>query len=72
VVPIFQNRCIICHSGTNDGPWPLTTYQHVADWQDIIRDQLLHCTMPPLDAGISITSDERMKILEWIRCALPQ
>jgi hypothetical protein len=72
VAPIFQERCILCHSGTIDGPWPLTDYEHIADWQDIIRGDLLDCTMPPVDAGVPITRDERLAILVWIRCALPR
>ncbi len=71
VAPIFQRRCIICHSGAVDGPWPLTNYEHIADWQDIIRGDMLDCTMPPVDAGVPITREERMAILTWIRCALP-
>jgi hypothetical protein len=55
----------------NDGPWPLTSYEHVANWQDIIRGAMLACTMPPADAGNLMTNDERMAILVWIRCALP-
>jgi hypothetical protein len=71
VTPIFQQRCILCHNGTNDGPWALTDYEHIADWQDIIRADLLDCTMPPADAGVPITREERLAILVWIRCGLP-
>jgi hypothetical protein len=71
VEPIFRERCVYCHSGTNDGPWSLTDYEHIADWQDIIRGDLLDCTMPPVDASVPLTHDERMAILVWIRCALP-
>jgi predicted small lipoprotein YifL len=72
VQPIFEQRCILCHNGTNDGPWALTDYEHIADWQEIIRADLLDCTMPPVDAGVPITRDERLAILVWIRCALPR
>lgn len=72
VTPIFEARCIICHSGAIDGPWPLTAYEHVADWQDAIRAELLDCSMPPPDAGVPITKDERLAILNWIRCGLPE
>jgi hypothetical protein len=72
VTPIFQQRCILCHNGTNDGPWALTDYEHIADWQEIIRADLLDCTMPPADAGVPITREERLAILVWIRCALPK
>jgi hypothetical protein len=70
VVPIFNRRCVTCHSGWA-GPWPLTSYTHVVDWQDTIRTELIGCTMPPPDAGIPITNDERTKILTWLRCGYP-
>jgi hypothetical protein len=48
--------------------WPLTDFRHVADWQDLIHDDLLACTMPPADAGFQMTTAERVAILTWIRC----
>jgi hypothetical protein len=72
VLPIFEQRCIICHSGAPNGPWPLDGYEHIADWQDNIRSDMLDCSMPPFDAGVPITLEERMAILTWIRCGLPK
>ena len=74
VSPIFTARCITCHNGVPNGPWPLIGYDHVADWQDTIRDELLRCSMPPPDAGASavLPDDERMAILVWLRCGLPR
>ena len=71
VQPIFQQRCVGCHSGLTE-QWPLTDYPHVASWYDIIQAQLLSCTMPPPDAGVPITNAERMKILTWLHCGFPQ
>src|SRR5450432_665101 len=35
VAPIFKTRCVVCHDGaTAESPWPLTEYDHVADWYD--------------------------------------
>ncbi len=56
----------------DDGPWPLTTYQDIADWHDIVKNSILSCSMPPEDAGVRMTNEERLAILVWIRCALPQ
>lgn len=72
VAPIFERRCIICHSGAPGGPWSLADYGHVADWQDTIRTHVRDCTMPPVDAGVPMTSEERLEILTWIRCGLPR
>lgn len=70
VSPIFEARCVICHAGMAGGPWPLTSYGHVADWQDEIRSHVSRCTMPPPDSGVAISDDERAEILMWLRCGL--
>ena len=72
VAPIFQQRCASCHSESSDGPWPLTSYQDIADWADIVRRSIVDCSMPPADAGVGMTSDETLAILTWIRCGAPQ
>lgn len=71
VAPIFRERCVICHAPTWNGPWPLDQYEHVSDWQDTIHDEVLHCLMPPPEAGVPITLEERTQILTWLRCGLP-
>jgi hypothetical protein len=68
VSEIFGRRCVSCHYGAVNGPWPLLTYSHAADWYDIIRSQMIDCTMPPLDSGFTMTTDERIQILTWILC----
>jgi hypothetical protein len=74
VQPIIQQNCASpCHSGTDPaGPWPLTSYEHVADWADIVSADLLDCTMPPADGGVSLSAEDRQAILTWIRCGFPQ
>ena len=69
VAPIFAARCAECHYGAVDGPWPLLDYDHVASWQDTIRDDMLDCSMPPPDLTTAeMPDDERLAILTWIRC----
>lgn len=68
IAPIIERRCVVCHSGSMEEVWPLTDYKHLADWQDIIRDAMLACTMPPADAGFQMTTAERVAILTWVRC----
>jgi hypothetical protein len=72
IEPIIQDRCVICHIGARGGPWALTDYGHVRDWSMQIRGVMLSCAMPPQDAGIPITTDEREDILTWIRCGSPR
>ena len=74
VTPIFERRCAIagCHTGFVGGPWPLDTYEHIADWQDVVRAEVVSCSMPPADANVPITDEERLTILNWVRCGLPK
>jgi hypothetical protein len=71
VAPIVERRCLVCHNGR--GPhWPLTSYGHVADWQDTIRAAMLDCSMPPAEAALPMPLEERIALLHWVRCgALP-
>ena len=72
VAPIIEARCVSCHYGEIGGPWPLDTFGHVTDWRDTIRSAMLDCSMPPPAEQIPMTHEERMTILEWIRCGMPR
>ena len=71
VAPIFEQRCVGCHSGDPRGPWPFTSYEHAASWANEIRAQMSKCTMPPVDAGVAMPTEEREKLLLWVRCGAP-
>jgi hypothetical protein len=68
IAPIIARRCLSCHWGAPEGPWPLTQYSHAADWHDVIRDQMADCSMPPPDSGATMTDQERVAIMTWILC----
>lgn len=74
VAVIIERHCVGCHWGEPGGPWPLTKYEHIADWSAVVRAHVLACTMPPPGAqvGASMTAQERLAILNWIRCDLPK
>lgn len=72
VAPIFKQRCAACHVANWSGPWPLDTYEHVADWADVVRDMVRTCTMPPPEAGMPLPNEEAEQILTWIRCNTPR
>lgn len=79
VKPIFQARCVsVCHNGVSIDPvadaaiWKLDNYKDLVDWLDTIRSSVGECSMPPSDAGVPVTLEERRTILEWIRCGHPQ
>ncbi|MNC95745.1 hypothetical protein D3C83_129360 [compost metagenome] len=60
-----------CHDGT-DGEWPLSTRSHLIDWRFDIRTRMLDCSMPPPDSGVTMTTEERELLLDWIRCGVPE
>ena len=68
VQPIIERTCVPCHQGLPGGNWPLLQYSHVADWQDVIRAFVVSCMMPPPDAGVPMSDEEREAILTWILC----
>lgn len=72
VEPIFRERCIVCHSGEVGAQWPLDTRSHIADWEDTVRAGVLECWMPPVGSGVPMKEEERLAILTWIRCGLPE
>jgi uncharacterized membrane protein len=72
VAPVLENKCVTCHSGADGGPWPLTGYGNVAAWQSEIGAELVHCSMPPADAGAPITAEERTLLLTWLVCGAPE
>ena len=77
---IFKARCVnVCHNGMTPDPndpsmpiWGFTDYEHVSSWQDTIRAEVFRCSMPPQDAGVPMTVEERRAVLEFIRCGLPK
>ena len=72
VAPVFRTRCASCHLDAPGAPWPLDEYQPIADWADVVRDELLRCSMPPADSGVSLPHSERDAILAWLRCGYPE
>jgi len=70
VRPLFEQHCVPCHNGTGS-EWPMTQYQHIFDWKNEIRGDVLNCVMPPYDGGVPMPTADRQKMLEWIRCDLP-
>lgn len=72
IAPLFEEKCNTCHTREDPtGPWPLETYSHIVAWRTEIRDEVLYCTMPPKD-GEPLTPDERLMLMEWILCGMPE
>jgi hypothetical protein len=71
IAPILAAKCNTCHSGKSDGgPWPLTEYEYIVDWQSLVVADIEYCTMPPTGAP-PLTSAEQDAILTWLVCNAP-
>jgi hypothetical protein len=77
---ILKRRCVdSCHNMMTPDPkknnepiWSLATYRHAVDWADTIRETINHCMMPPQEAQIPITIEERTLLVNWVNCKTPQ
>ena len=72
VQPIIAQRCVVCHGADPNGPWPLSDYDSVVAWKEPVAEKIGDCEMPPADAGVPMTTDERQKILSWLQCGAPE
>jgi hypothetical protein len=72
VKPIITRSCLPCHADETDGNWPLLTYREIADWSDVISSDVIGCTMPPSDQGISLSAQDRTTLVNWFVCGNPQ
>jgi hypothetical protein len=71
IEPVLAEHCLTCHRGLPEGPWPLTTYSHVAAWRDELRAELLTCGMPPPEEAPPLPESDSLLLLTWIRCGMP-
>ncbi len=72
VAPIIQAYCLQCHSpGGAAADRPFIDYAHVQAQLMMILDQVYACNMPPADAGLHMTEQQRLTLLTWLVCGGP-
>jgi hypothetical protein len=71
IAPIIEARWTSCHTGVGDGPWPLDTWENLAEWADLVTTSVDGCKMPPADAGVPFTAGERKDLRTWLICGAP-
>jgi uncharacterized membrane protein len=72
VAPIFASRCASCHTSADPlGPWPFDDIVDIQDWSSTILVDLDSCLMPPPDASVGLSADERAVLGAWIVCGSP-
>ena len=70
VLPIFKNVCANCHApGETEASIPLTTYPQIQVWVGELNNQVfLSCLMPPPNAPVPLSDDQRQTLLVWLTC----
>jgi peroxiredoxin len=81
IARIFQNRCVECHRVGQIGPFPLTTYEEVLGWGEMIKEVVDQRRMPPWYANPehgkfandrSMPADEKELIRRWVENGQPE
>jgi hypothetical protein len=72
---IIDAKCATCHQPGDVGPFSLTTYQEVRDFEAAVRSSIDNGTMPPwmpadecndYVGNIDLTEEERSTLLAWL------
>jgi hypothetical protein len=74
VTPIIERSCASiagCHTGKANDPWPLNNYEEIVDWAPNFVSDLQGCTMPPADAGVALSTNDRLALWQWLNCGTP-
>jgi hypothetical protein len=80
VLPIFQERCQVCHREGSIGPFALDSYDDAAGWSAMIGEVVENRRMPPWHAAPDVghfendralPDDERATILGWVEAGAP-
>ena len=81
IARIFQDRCLECHREGEIGPFPLTTYDEVLGWGEMIREVVDQRRMPPWYANPehgsfandrSMPEEEKELIARWVENGQPE
>jgi len=81
IAPIIYNHCTSCHRTGEIAPFPLTNYNEVAEWADMIKYVTGIKYMPPWKPDPQyqrylqenfLSEDEIQKISDWVDQGTPQ
>ena len=70
---IVASVCGQCHTdgGVEQSSFDFSTYQDVYMERGSMLDQVYACAMPPSDAGVTLSLEEREALLGWLVCNAP-
>ena len=81
IARILNNRCVQCHREGQIGPMPLTTYDEVLGWGEMMSEVVNANRMPPWHANpahgtfsndASLTKAEKQLISDWVANGCPE
>lgn len=81
IARIFNQRCVECHRDGQIGPFPMTTYDEVMGWGEMIREVVDEGRMPPWYANpeygefandCRLTGEEMNLIARWVENGQPE
>ena len=73
VDPIIVKYCNACHGegGIEQALYDYTSYAGVFRARSSIATFVSDCRMPPADAGLFPSDEQRQTLLQWIACGAP-
>ncbi|MFN5318055.1 MAG: T9SS type A sorting domain-containing protein [Bacteroidia bacterium] len=81
IAPIIYNQCTRCHREGEIAPFPMTNYDEVVAWGDMVQYVTSIGYMPPWKPDPSyqeyqkenyLTADQKQKISDWVNQGMPQ
>ena len=81
VARIFQNHCVECHRDGEIGPFPMTNYEEVAGWGEMIEEVINQRRMPPWYANPEhgefknarrLSDEEKQLVATWVANGQPE
>ena len=78
---LFNKRCVECHRDGQIGPFPMTSYEEVLGWGEMIREVIDEARMPPWHANPAhgefkndcrLTTEEKNLVARWVENGQPQ
>lgn len=81
VARILQNRCVECHRPGEIGPFPLTSYEEVVGWGEMILEVVDEQRMPPWSASpeyghfrndARMSDEEKSLLHQWVANGSPE
>ncbi len=71
--PFIARTCFPCHTtgGTAVAKHDFLTYAQVYKQRSAVLNQFYACSMPPADAGVVVSAQDRATLLAWLVCHAP-